>query len=117
MRATTAPPQARLWRIAARTSVAAMILLGVAAAAGGYHISQHNRAFNMKEITIGLGDVVHFDNDDDFIHQIYIDSPDFNFDSEESYPGNAIDVKFTKSGTYWVRCHIHPKMLLGVTVQ
>jgi plastocyanin len=105
-----------LWSGALAAALPVLLSAGALAAAG-YHVSQRDRAFNLKEITVALGDVVHFDNNDDFIHQIYIDSPDFTFDSEESYPGNSIDVTFTKRGTFFVHCHIHPKMSLEVTVK
>jgi plastocyanin len=94
-----------------------IILAAGAGAAIAFHVSQRDRAFDLKEITVAVGDIIHFDNEDEFIHQIYIDAPDFSFDSGESYPGDSIDVTFTKRGTYMVRCHIHPKMLLKVTVK
>jgi len=103
-----------------RGALVAAALLALAAgtrAAAGYRISQHERAFNRAALAIAIGDVVHFDNNDEFIHQIYIQSPDFNFDSAESYPGDTIDVAFTRQGSFEVRCHIHPKMLLQVTVK
>ena len=89
----------------------------IALASDGIRISQKGRAFNLKEITVERGDVVHFGNDDEFIHQIFIKSSDFSFDSDESMPGDTIDVKFTKPGVYEVHCHIHPKMGLVVTVK
>ena len=58
-----------------------------------------------------------FGNDDDFIHQIYVKSDNFNVDTAESYPGNSMPVVFTKRGTFEVHCHIHPKMGLVVTVK
>ena len=105
----------RLWPGAAAVAVPLLLHAG-ALAATGYHVSQRDRAFSLKAITVAVGDIIHFDNNDDFIHQIYIESPDFNFDSKESYPGNSIDVTFTKRGTFVVLCHIHPKMSLEVTV-
>ena len=80
-------------------------------------ISQKKRMFNPGEITIHKGDTLHVVNDDQFTHQIYVDNPDFHFDSNESDPGNFIDVKFTATGRFDVLCHIHPKMRLQVTVQ
>jgi cytochrome c peroxidase len=106
----------RLW-FGATTAALPLLLAAGAVAAASYHVSQRDRAFSLKAITVALGDVIHFDNNDDFIHQIYIGSPDFNFDSAESYPGNSIDVTFTKRGTFFVYCHIHPKMSLEVTVE
>jgi len=95
-----------------------LLALGeVAIAAQNYRVSQKGRAFNLKEITIGLGDTVLFGNDDDFIHQIYVKSDSFNIDTAESYPGNTLPVMFTKRGTFEVHCHIHPKMGLVVTVK
>lgn len=89
----------------------------MALAAENHRVSQKDRAFNIKTIAIATGDVVQFFNDDEFIHQIYVDSGKFNFDSAESEPGDVIDLKFTVPGTFEVHCHIHPKMLLVVTVQ
>ena len=108
-----------------RVSRSGLLLLGigllalgeVAIAAQSYRISQKGRAFNLKEITIAIGDTVLFGNDDDFIHQIYVKSDNFNVDTAESYPGNSMPVMFTKRGTFEVHCHIHPKMGLVVTVK
>ena len=108
-----------------RVSRSRLLLLGigllalgeVAIAAQSYRISQKGRAFNLKEITIAVGDTVLFGNDDDFIHQIYVKSDNFNVDTAESYPGNSMPVMFTKRGTFEVHCHIHPKMGLVVTVK
>jgi len=95
-----------------------LLALGeIAIAAQSFRVSQKGRAFNLKEITIALGDTVLFGNDDDFIHQIYVKSDTFNIDTAESYPGNTLPVTFTKRGTFEVHCHIHPKMGLVVTVK
>ena len=94
-----------------------LALGGIAIAAQSYRVSQKGRAFNLKEIAIALGDTVLFGNDDDFIHQIYVKSDNFNVDTAESYPGNSMPVVFTKRGTFEVHCHIHPKMGLVVTVK
>lgn len=102
-------------------------LVAVAATVVGWHVGgvlaaeihaviQKNRAFNYKQITVQAGDVVQFLNDDEFIHQVYVQSPDFNFDTAESSPGDAINIKFSVKGTFEVHCHIHPKMLLVVKV-
>jgi plastocyanin len=108
-----------------RLSRSRLLLLGIgllalgeaAIAAQNFRVSQKGRAFNLKEITIALGDTVLFGNDDDFIHQIYVKSDNFNVDTAESYPGNSMPVVFTKRGTFEVHCHIHPKMGLVVTVK
>lgn len=92
-------------------------ITAVAFAAASHSVSQKGRAFPATNITIATGDTINFVNDDEFIHQIFVQSDGFKFDSAESEPGNTIPVIFPSAGNYQVRCHIHPKMLLKVTVK
>ena len=89
----------------------------LAAAAATHRIVQKGRAFGVGEITIARGDTLLFTNEDEFLHQIYVASGGMTFDSNEQAPGQTIDVNFPSAGTFAVRCHIHPKMLLTVRVQ
>jgi plastocyanin len=82
-----------------------------------HRVSQRDRAFSLKTLTVATGDVVQFTNDDEFIHQVYVKSGNFKFDSAESQPGDLINLNFTVPGIFVVQCHIHPKMMLVVTVQ
>ena len=101
-----------------RTLIATLALYAASALAAETHqIIQKKRAFSESEITLAVGDTVRFTNDDEFIHQVYVDSPSFKFDTAESEPGNNIDMKFTSRGDFEVHCHIHPKMQLIVHVQ
>ena len=99
---------------------AALVLIAlstaVAWAADLVRVSQKLRAFQTHEVSIAPGDTVVFENNDAFVHQIYVKSDIFNFDSDEQQPGQNINVRFTKPGDYEVRCQIHPKMLLLVHV-
>lgn len=88
----------------------------LALAAQSHRIVQQGRAFNVAEIRIAAGDTLAFSNEDDFIHQIYIQSPTLNFDSAEQPPGEIITIRFPVAGAFEVHCHIHPKMLLKVDV-
>ena len=87
------------------------------AADGAHTIVQKGRAFHPGEVTINRGESLTFTNDDEFIHQIYSKSDSFSFDSDERNPGENITETFTASGTFDVRCHIHPKMKLAVHVK
>jgi plastocyanin len=98
-------------------SIALLFAAASAFAASVHQVAQRGRAFSASEIAIARGDTLRFTNDDEFLHQIYVDSSQMNFDSDEQAPGQAIDVKFPVRGTFPVRCHIHPKMLLIVHVQ
>jgi plastocyanin len=107
------PPRAG--RLVAFTVV---VLSAVAVEAAAIHtVSQRHRNFVPAQIAIARGDSIRFTNDDEFLHQIYIDSKEMNFDSDEQRPGQTIEVSFPRAGTFAVRCHIHPKMRLTVQVQ
>ena len=80
-------------------------------------IVQSGRAFHPDQITIGAGSSLHFTNQDEFIHQIYVKSDTLNVDTDEKAPGEAVDITFPAHGTFEVHCHIHPKMRLVVTVK
>jgi len=94
------------------------VAAGAAVLADDAHtIIQSGRAFHPDDITINHGESLSFSNQDEFIHQIYVDSPGFNYDSEEQPPGETLSIPFPAAGTFPVRCHIHPKMLLTVHVK
>jgi len=113
----------RFFLTAVRAASLASAIAVLAAAFGVAHgddvhaVSQQGRAFHPGEITLGRGDVLTIRNNDEFIHQIYVKSDALNFDSDEQPPGQNVALKFPVSGTFEVRCHIHPKMLLTVHVK
>ena len=90
---------------------------GLAGAAQKVRVDQLGRAFSVAAIAIQAGDTVQFANADPYLHQIFVNSPEFSFDSDEQGPGETIDEKFPVAGTFEVRCHIHPTMRLTVTVR
>lgn len=90
------------------------LLLPVAAFAQETHvIVQKGRRFLPAEITIRRGETLTVTNEDEFIHQIYSEG---QFDTDERRRGENIVQPFSRSGTFEVRCHIHPKMKLLVHV-
>ena len=95
---------------------AAGIMLWAAAAscAGLATVAQRGRAFTVPSVQVARGDTVRFVNDDAFLHQVFVESPTFKYESAEQEPGTNVDVRFTSAGTFTVRCHIHPKMTLQV---
>ena len=86
----------------------------VLAAPGDHVVSQKGRAFHPTDITINRGEALTFTNEDSFIHQIYVDGL---FDSEEKAPGENLNETFPDTGTFQVRCHIHPTMRMTVHVK
>jgi plastocyanin len=102
----------------ARALAAGLAALPLAALVGDdITIVQQHRAFSVAQISLPRGGTLHFSNQDDFTHEIYIDSPAFTFESDEQEPGTIVSVTFPASGHFPVRCHIHPKMHLDVDVQ
>jgi plastocyanin len=104
-----------LWCAAAGFLLAADLSRAVAAETRT--IDQIDRSFRPSEITIAAGSALAFSNQDEFIHQIYVDSDRIDYDSAEQPPGEIITIPFPKTGDFPVRCHIHPKMLLTVHVK
>ena len=86
-------------------------------AATVHDMHQYGRQFMLAKIAVARGDTIRFVNDDPFLHQIYVVSDTFNFDSDEQPPGQAIDVTWPIAGTFVVQCHIHPTMHLIVNVK
>lgn len=80
-------------------------------------INQVRRAFSVRDVHIKRGEMIRFANVDEFLHQIYIDSAAFNYSSNEQAPGQTVDVSFPVTGTFEVRCEIHPKMAMSVIVE
>lgn len=80
-------------------------------------VSQRNRSFQPAAVTIGAGHVLRILNDDgELLHHVQV-TEGFRFDSGEQEPGRTIEIRFPGAGTYTVRCAIHPRMRLAVTVQ
>ena len=91
---------------------------GFALGAGAVPIvSQKGRAFTPGTVEIAVGDALTIRNDDEFVHDIFVDSNGFKFDSGEQKVGQNVQIVFPRAGTYQVRCAIHPKMRLDVEVK
>lgn len=97
--------------------VLAVLSVTALRAAGGIDVAQVSRAFSVANVQITRGEIIHFLNNDRFVHQIYVQSPALQFESDEQPPGSNVDIPFTQAGVFVVRCHIHPKMLLNVEVR
>lgn len=56
-------------------------------------------------------------DDDDLVHDAYVDSPDFIFESGDINPGATAVIAFPKEGDFLILCGIHPSMKLAVHVR
>jgi plastocyanin len=91
-----------------------VLLLAAMPAFAATLVEQKGRTFRPAEIIINRGDTVTFTNADSYIHQVYVTGV---FDSEEKAPGENLNETFPNSGTFQVRCHIHPTMKMTVKVR
>lgn len=101
----------------AALAAAALCALG-AAAQQVATVSQRSRVFSPRAVTVAQGDTVVFVNDDgELLHHVYSDDPLFAFDTGEQPAGVQRPVRFTTGGVFDIRCGIHPRMLVQVTVR
>lgn len=82
-----------------------------------FEVSQKDKKFSQKTLTLKVGDSINFKNEDSFAHNIFSLSDTKTFDLG-SYPqGQSKNVVFDKPGTVEVECAIHPDMKLNVEIK
>jgi plastocyanin len=94
-----------------------LVALTPAAHATEVVVDQQNKEFSQKSISIKVGDSVKFVNKDDMVHDVHSTSDGYDFDLGAQKPGSETSYTFDKPGKVKVRCAIHPKMKLEVTVE
>ena len=92
-------------------------VMGAFAAGQRHVIVQKEKAFSVAELTVNAGDAVVFKNDDAVTHNVFSQTPGFEFNAKTQVPGTETPVNFDKSGTVEIRCAIHPKMKAVIHVQ
>jgi plastocyanin len=97
-------------------AAAFLALTAAPAAAEEVIIGQKGKAFSKTEVTIKVGDTIVFDNDDEVAHNVFCKAEGCQFNTKGQAPASKFSQKFDKEGTFEVRCAIHPKMKLTVTV-
>lgn len=90
---------------------------GTAFAVDTKTVRQHSKMFDPGKVELVRGGVLTLTNEDPYIHHIYIESPGFNYDSGDQRPGRKLEIKFDQAGEFVVRCAIHLKMQLEVSVR
>lgn len=80
-------------------------------------VYQKGKVFSEKAVTVKTGEKVLFVNDDAVAHNVYANIKGTKLDLGLQKPGEKGEISFDKPGRYRVRCAIHPKMKLTVTVE
>ena len=96
-----------------------VLIAGIAssAAAAEVTITQKDKSFSEKQVEINVGDTINFVNDDDTTHNVNSTSDGQAFDLGAQAPGTTSSHTFTEAGSFKIRCAIHPKMKVKVTVK
>ena len=105
--------------LAAIGLVCAMFILPVATATAAeqHTISQKKKRFDPKLLEAKVGDSVVFINDDRYAHNLFSDTPGFEFDVRKQMPGDKHRMALEKRGEFKIRCVIHPRMKMTVNVK
>jgi plastocyanin len=80
-------------------------------------VDQKDRKFSMSEVTIKPGESITFHNSDDVAHNVFSVTPNLEFEIRRQAPGETSTITFQKEGVVEVRCSIHPRMKMMVTVK
>ena len=97
-------------------AVAITMASGIVKAAE-YTISQKGKQFSVTTLSAQVGDTVVFDNDDKFAHNIYSETPGFEFDFRKQMPGEKDTLVLDKAVVFDVKCAIHPRMKMTISVK
>lgn len=85
-------------------------------AAQEFSVAQKDKQFTVQALSVKVGDVVSFPNEDNLFHNIYSLSSPKIFDLGSYKKGETRRVAFDKPGIVEVRCAIHPGMKLKIVV-
>jgi len=108
-----------LWTVAGAVVSGTLIgtLVAVAAFAAESRVVQTGKAFEPTTLTVRAGDSVVFANEDFYDHNVYSESEGNVFNLAIQPPGQTNAVTLGATGLVEVRCRIHPKMKLMITVE
>ena len=95
---------------------AAILSVACSVSAADHKVIQKEMEFHPKELSIKIGDSINFVNADIGTHNAYVSSGTFQFDLQAQPPGSSKTVQFTREGIFEIRCAMHPRMKLKVTV-
>jgi len=104
-------------RLALLLPCVAMLLAAGAQAAEEHLVTQKNKAFSIKKLTIKVGDSVKFQNEDSFAHNVFSLSAAKSFDLGSFGNGGNKTITFDKPGKVEVECAVHPDMRLDLEVK
>ena len=110
-----------LLRLAGISAASAIATVAVVAwsplAAQDNVVRQAGNAFEPGEMTVPAGTVVQFLNNDTVAHNVFSRTLNNEFQLSLIPPGASGQHRFARAGVVEVRCAVHPRMRLNVTVE
>jgi plastocyanin len=94
-----------------------VVLTTASAFSADTSVDQKDRKFSQADVTIRPGDTITFKNSDEVAHNVFSATPGHEFEITRQAPGEKSTIAFPKEGVVEVRCSIHPRMKLMVTVK
>ncbi len=79
-------------------------------------VMQKDKRFDVEKLKIRPGDKVVFQNHDEITHNIYSPTKGNEFNINVQRPGASTGVTFWTEGEIEVRCAIHPKMKMTISI-
>jgi len=80
-------------------------------------VDRKDRKFSKAEVTIKPGESIVFKNSDEVAHNVFSVTPNLEFEIQRQARGQRSTITFPKEGVIEVRCSIHPRMKMIVTVR
>ena len=80
-------------------------------------VDQKDRKFSKTDVSLKPGDNITFTNSDDVAHNVFSVTPGLEFEIRRQAPNEKTTISFAKEGVVEVRCSIHPRMKMLVTVK
>lgn len=98
-------------------TVASLLMASLTAVAQVVEVGQRDKQFTVDQVSIKVGDVVRFTNEDPFFHNVFSLSDAALFDLGSFPQGEHRDVTFDQAGVVEVECAIHPTMKMTINVE
>ena len=98
-------------------ALAFLFFSAVTAQADEVIVRQSHSSFDVSGVTLNAGDTIVFKNGDNYAHDIEITSRGETDDRGLQRPDQDLKYTFDKKGIYEVRCSIHARMGMIVTVR
>lgn len=86
------------------------------AKSGNPVVTQRNKDFSVRAVSLGKGEQVVVRNDDSRPHNLRVHADRMKYNSGMQQPGETVSIPFPEAGSFEVFCGIHPKMKLRVEV-